>query len=187
MDLEASAPMPVTVTESNISFSFDINVPKTIASGGKPETVSRRDPSSRKPKGSGLPFQCVLFDCAGLIASPDNVLDELAQRAAIEALQRCAVVLFCVDSAKADWSEDAALGGLIQPKRTIHVATKADLCDEDDLVRRRAKLAGAFAGEFLAVSARQAGVWRISPGPSRMRSTARRKSLRARRAPAPSP
>ena len=39
MDLEASAPMPVTVTESNISFSFDINVPKTIASGGKPETV----------------------------------------------------------------------------------------------------------------------------------------------------
>ena len=39
MDLEASAPMPVTVTESNISFSFDINVPKTIASGGKQETV----------------------------------------------------------------------------------------------------------------------------------------------------
>jgi len=36
---DASAPMPVTVTESNISFTFDINVPKTIASGGKPETV----------------------------------------------------------------------------------------------------------------------------------------------------
>jgi uncharacterized protein (TIGR02231 family) len=39
MDLEASAPMPVTVTESNISFSFDINVPRTISSGDKPETV----------------------------------------------------------------------------------------------------------------------------------------------------
>ena len=39
MDLEASAPMPVTVTESNISFSFDINVPRTVSSGGKPETV----------------------------------------------------------------------------------------------------------------------------------------------------
>ena len=36
---DASAPVPVTVTESNISFTFDINVPKTIASGGKPETV----------------------------------------------------------------------------------------------------------------------------------------------------
>lgn len=39
MDLEASAPLPVTVSESNISFSFDVNVPKTIASGGKMETV----------------------------------------------------------------------------------------------------------------------------------------------------
>ena len=39
MDLEESAPVPVTVTESNISFTFDINVPKTIASGGKQETV----------------------------------------------------------------------------------------------------------------------------------------------------
>lgn len=39
MDMEASAPMPVTVSESNISFSFDVNVPKTIATGGKPETV----------------------------------------------------------------------------------------------------------------------------------------------------
>ena len=39
MDLEASAPLPVTVSESNISFSFDVNVPKTIATGGKPETV----------------------------------------------------------------------------------------------------------------------------------------------------
>jgi len=39
MDLEATAPLPVTVSESNISFSFDVNVPKTITSGGKPETV----------------------------------------------------------------------------------------------------------------------------------------------------
>ncbi len=39
MDLEASAPLPVTVSESTISFSFDVNVPKTIATGGKPETV----------------------------------------------------------------------------------------------------------------------------------------------------
>jgi len=122
--------------------------------GGRLETAGRRDPSGLKPKTSGLPFQCVLFDCAGLIASPDNVLDELAQRAAIEALQRCAVVLFCVDSAKVDWGEDTAVRKLIQPKRTIHVATKADLCDEDDLARRRAKLAGAFAGEFLVVSAK---------------------------------
>jgi uncharacterized protein (TIGR02231 family) len=38
-ELEESAPLPVTVSESNISFSFDITIPKTIATGGKPETV----------------------------------------------------------------------------------------------------------------------------------------------------
>ncbi len=38
MESESAAP-PVTITESNISFSFDVNVPKTIASGGKTETV----------------------------------------------------------------------------------------------------------------------------------------------------
>jgi GTPase Era involved in 16S rRNA processing len=61
-------------------------------------------------------LQCVLFDCAGLIRSPDNVLDELAQRAAIERLRSCSLVLFCVDSAKADWSEDLAIAPLIEPR-----------------------------------------------------------------------
>ncbi|MDX9772279.1 MAG: DUF4139 domain-containing protein [Bacteroidales bacterium] len=40
MEMEAeSAPLPVTVSESNISFTFDVTVPKTIASGGRTETV----------------------------------------------------------------------------------------------------------------------------------------------------
>lgn len=39
MMMEESAPLPVTVSESNISFSFDVNVPQTINSGGKPEVV----------------------------------------------------------------------------------------------------------------------------------------------------
>jgi len=38
MDAE-SAPLPVSVNESTISFSFDINIPQTILSGGKAETV----------------------------------------------------------------------------------------------------------------------------------------------------
>ncbi len=36
---EESAPLPVTVSESNISFSFDVNVAQTILSDGKPEAV----------------------------------------------------------------------------------------------------------------------------------------------------
>ncbi len=72
-------------------------------------------------------FQCVLFDCAGLVLQPDNPLDELAQRAAIEALQRCSAVLFCVDATKPDPSDDLAIRSLIQPKSVIYVATKSDL------------------------------------------------------------
>ena len=34
-----SAPLPVTVSESNISFSFDVNVAQTILSNGKPQMV----------------------------------------------------------------------------------------------------------------------------------------------------
>jgi uncharacterized protein (TIGR02231 family) len=34
-----SAPLPVTVSESNISFSFDVNIPQTILSDGKPRIV----------------------------------------------------------------------------------------------------------------------------------------------------
>jgi uncharacterized protein (TIGR02231 family) len=39
MVAEESAPLPVTVSESNISFSFDVNVAQTILSDGKPEAV----------------------------------------------------------------------------------------------------------------------------------------------------
>ncbi len=91
-------------------------------------------------------FQCVLFDCAGLIpvASPPSGvgvepsrgrlghIDELAQRAAIAALQSCSAVLFCVDAAKADLREDVAVHALIRPKSIIHVATKTDLLAEED-------------------------------------------------------
>ncbi len=39
MMMEESAPLPVTVSESNISFSFDVNVPQTVLSGGTPSVV----------------------------------------------------------------------------------------------------------------------------------------------------
>ncbi|MDZ7634035.1 MAG: DUF4139 domain-containing protein [Bacteroidales bacterium] len=39
MMAEESAPLPVTVSESNISFSFDVNVPQTVMSDGTPSVV----------------------------------------------------------------------------------------------------------------------------------------------------
>ncbi len=109
---------------------------------------SSNHPTSNLKLEASNSFQCVLFDCAGLIPTPDNILDELAQRAAIEALQRCSLVVFCVDSAKADWSEDLAIRTLIRPKRVIHVATKSDLSSGPE------DLSATFGAEFLSVSAR---------------------------------
>jgi tRNA modification GTPase len=97
--------------------------------------------------------RCVLFDCAGLIQSPTNILDELAQQAAIEALRNSSVVIFCVDISKPDWSEDIAIGKLIDTKVVIPVATKADLLAGDELAKRLAGLTELFEAVFLAASA----------------------------------
>jgi tRNA modification GTPase len=108
-------------------------------------------------------LQCVLFDCAGLLpmtrpfshnlhAESPGCIDELAQQAATEALQNCHTVLFCVDCAKQDWSEDLAVRALIQPKNVIYVATKSDLSRSNESPVKLAALAKAFDAEFLAVS-----------------------------------
>lgn len=39
MAMEESTPLPVTISQSNISFSFDVNMPQTVMSDGQPQTV----------------------------------------------------------------------------------------------------------------------------------------------------
>jgi len=96
--------------------------------------------------------KCVLFDCAGLTAEPNNILDELAQQAAIEALRNSSVVVFCVDISKPYWSEDTAIRKLTGPEVLIPAATKSDLLSEEVLARRLAELNKLFAAEFLPIS-----------------------------------
>ncbi|HUW20301.1 MAG TPA: GTPase [Sedimentisphaerales bacterium] len=97
---------------------------------------------------------CVLFDCAGLVRTPGNIFDELAQQAATEALRSSAVVVFCVDVSKADYSEDVGIRELIEAKTLIPAATKSDLLPADMLAERVSILNGLFADEFLPVSVR---------------------------------
>ena len=97
--------------------------------------------------------RCVLFDCAGLMQLPANVLDELAQQAAIEAIQKSSVVMFCVDISKPDWAEDIAIRELIGPEVLIPVATKSDLLSKDESAKRLIKLNNIFETRFLATSA----------------------------------
>ena len=103
--------------------------------------------------------RCVLFDCAGLIVTAENILDELTQQAAIEALRNSSVVVFCVDISKADWAEDISIRGLIalpqvEPEVLIPVATKSDLLSEEMLTSRIAELNKLFNTDFLATSAK---------------------------------
>ncbi len=97
-------------------------------------------------------FQCVLFDCAGLIPAPDNVLDELAQRAAIEALQRCSATVFCIDATKPDISEDIAIRALIQPRSLVYVATKCDLLSREEQRHKMQELERTLHAGFLSTS-----------------------------------
>ena len=98
--------------------------------------------------------RCVLFDCAGLISKPDNILDELAQESAIEALKNSSVTIFCVDISKGRWEEDISIRQLIEPKILIPVATKCDLLERKALPEHLEKLNEFFAAEFLSISAK---------------------------------
>lgn len=94
----------------------------------------------------------VLFDCAGLTDGPCSEIDLLAQQAAIEALNKAQVVLFCVDVTKQDIRDDIYIRGLIESEAVVGVATKADLPAETVLNNRTAYLAEVFGMEFLPVS-----------------------------------
>jgi tRNA modification GTPase len=97
--------------------------------------------------------RCVLFDCAGLLTEPADILDELAQQAAIEALRNSAVVIFCVGISKTEWSHDLAIRKLIEPKILVPIATKCDLLAKPILAGRLAKLKDLFGVDFLPISA----------------------------------
>jgi tRNA modification GTPase len=95
----------------------------------------------------------ILFDCAGLTTHAETILDELAQQAAIQALRNALVVIFCVDAAKPDLSEDLAVWDLITHKQLITVATKADLIAENKIAERTSQLESLFGCNFLPISA----------------------------------
>jgi tRNA U34 5-carboxymethylaminomethyl modifying GTPase MnmE/TrmE len=80
-----------------------------------------------------------------LVSTTNNILDELAQQAAIVALRNSSVVVFCVDVAKADFSEDSLIRELIEPQILIPVATKSDLLPEEVLTKRLGELNELFS------------------------------------------
>lgn len=75
---------------------------------------------------------CIIFDSAGLITEHPSIIDQLANDAAVSAIQNAAVILFCLDASKKDFSEDAAALAKIKltyNKPVIPVLTKSDLLE----------------------------------------------------------
>lgn len=90
---------------------------------------------------------CAMFDCAGLKGSydTDDVLDGLAQQAAVEALNTAQLVLFCIDAGKKDYAEDIALTKLFHPQQLVPVITKCDLVTDRRLKEIKDMLSGLFS------------------------------------------
>jgi tRNA modification GTPase len=119
---------------------------------GRPRSIVSHEPMTTRDVLTGVltadRFQCVLFDCAGLVTDCNDSLNALAQQAAVEALRDCEVVLFCVDATKADWRDEIAIRNLIRPKHVVYVATKCDL------PANMAALSEVFSADFLPTSSK---------------------------------
>jgi len=98
--------------------------------------------------------RCALFDCAGLKGESEisEILDKLAQHAAVEALNASNLILFCVDVSKDDYSEDVSLSKMTVSERFILVATKCDLFCGRELAKRLAGLSKLFVADPIASS-----------------------------------
>jgi tRNA modification GTPase len=99
---------------------------------------------------------CAVFDCAGFLARESgNVLDQLGKSASVNALSSARLVLFCVDLAKNDFSDDKAIFESIRPADFLLVATKSDLAGDPELKRKTGILKAAFGIEPVVTSSSQ--------------------------------
>ncbi|MCK4959642.1 MAG: 50S ribosome-binding GTPase, partial [Planctomycetes bacterium] len=101
--------------------------------------------------------RCAIFDCAGLTrpsadTSPTDILETLAQQAAIQALKSAEMLLFCIDVSKDDYSEDLAVAKVLKGRQHILVLTKCDLVTEDQLAQKTAQLGEMLTIEPIATS-----------------------------------
>ncbi len=97
---------------------------------------------------------CVLFDCAGLVIEPADIIQSLANTAALKAINDSAVVIFCADITKQDYSIDSEVLHRLSKKPAIYTATKCDLLPAGDTAGKLKKLKKAFGCDFLATSSK---------------------------------
>ena len=97
---------------------------------------------------------CVLFDCAGLVTEPVDIIQALANTAALKAINDSTVVIFCADITKGDYATDLEVLRRLSKKPVIYAATKCDLLAADDTAKKLEQLKQIFGRNFLATSTR---------------------------------
>ncbi|OHB58830.1 MAG: hypothetical protein A2173_03920 [Planctomycetes bacterium RBG_13_44_8b] len=97
---------------------------------------------------------CVLFDCAGLSAEPADMITALANAAAVKAINDAAVIIFCADITKQDYSTDLEVLKRLNKKPAIYTATKYDLLNANDSLEKLKLLKKAFGCDFVITSSK---------------------------------
>lgn len=126
--------------------------------GTERSIVSDAEATTRDVLTGILPLKgldCVIFDCAGLRGDSEQMtrIDRLAHQASLTALNKAAVVLFCVDGSRKDIESDMQMRMQIQAPAVIYVMTKSDKLGPQEVIGRCEQLQRAFGGEFLPISA----------------------------------
>ncbi len=97
---------------------------------------------------------CVLFDCAGLVTRPADIIQSLADTATQKAINDSTVIIFCVDITKPDYSIDSEVLRRLSKKPAIYAATKCDLLTADQTAEKLTLLKQVFGCDFLATSSK---------------------------------
>lgn len=91
---------------------------------------------------------CVISDCAGIIENDAaDEIDEISQRAAIEAVNASDIVIFCVDACGKHFESELGLFKMIKPE-IIAVATKSDRLSAAEMETRLSILRQKFGYSF---------------------------------------
>jgi len=106
---------------------------------------------------------CVLFDTAGIIMESADILETLANAAALNAIETSMLIIFCVDITKDDYSEDIKIlnntawskAHPTNKKPAIFTATKCDLLNDKQSAKKIEELKNIFNRDFLPVSTKK--------------------------------
>ena len=149
----ADAPSVVIAGSANAGKSSLVNA----LIGAKRSIVSDQSGTTRDVLEHWLKLDkcdCVLFDCAGLVTEPVDIIQALADTAALKAVNDAVVIIFCADITKEDYSTDLEVLKRLSKKPAIYAATKCDLLTAGDTGEKLVLLKQLFGRDFAATSSK---------------------------------